>query len=190
MRDRILRRRVKSEANFNNIYSNAMTFACDKIVESCQSVQKTMMSHPDEKPEYLVSEGCYKEIESIIGVLVERLEQLKDLLLKDRTLRTLLKQLVRQNEFLAPNYLTAYEAERLNFSADFGFIYRTEDVCCFLVGMFLLVRVVVLSICNNPLRMDVMFYKDEMAKGMLVLLADGFYHLSLSVIESFRERLR
>lgn len=56
-----------------------------------------MTSHSKEKPEFLASEECYKEIESIIGVIVDRLCQLKDLLLKDRTLRTLLKHLIRQN---------------------------------------------------------------------------------------------
>ena len=55
--------------------------------------------------------------------------------------------------------------------------------------MFLLVRAVVLGVCNQPLRLDVMFYKDEIANGMLALLADGFYHLAMSVIDSFREHL-
>lgn len=88
---------MKSETNFNNIYNNALGFTCERIIESCQSVQKTMTSHSKEKPEFLASEECYKEIESIIGVIVDRLCQLKDLLLKDRTLRTLLKHLIRQN---------------------------------------------------------------------------------------------
>lgn len=182
VRERILRRKAKSETSFSNLYSNAKTFMCDKIIESCQSVQTTMKSHAKEAVEYLSSEDCFKEIETIIGVVVDRLVQLKDLLLKDRTLRTLLKQIVRQNEFLPPNYLTPYEIQRISFSVDFGFLYRTQDTCAFLLGMFILVRGVVLSVCGQPLNLDVVFYENAVAKGMLALLADGFYHLSLQVL--------
>lgn len=180
-----MRRQLKSETTFNNLFRNALNFLCDKIIESCGSVQKTMISHEKEKPEYLNSEECYKEVEGIVGVIVERLLQLKDILLKDRALRTLLKMLTRQNEFIPSNYLTLYELQRLNFSVSFGFIYRTEEICCFLVGMFLLIRGVVMGVCNNPLRLDPLFFRNEVVKGMLALVADAFYHLALSVLETF-----
>lgn len=186
IRRQIAKRKTKAETYFNNIYSNSMQFVGTSLHGLIGDLERKMKGFEGKPVEFLKTKECHIEIKELVTALIDKLPQVRDFMVKDKTCLTLMKLLLRKNEFIPSGYLTEYELSKVQFSLSFGFMYKTPTVQIFLLSTFLLMRCVIVYTLCQPLAFDIIFSKDQVVGGMLRLLVDAFYQICRQVVEYYR----